>query len=139
MLDVSADNLDEDGLAAGREGLRLAEQIAQRMWLLGQPLRIAILSTLAEGERSVQALADDLDASQQNVSRHLGLLRDAGLVTRRQQGRNVWYALRDRMALIYVDEMARWLTSELDSSPPRAFLDLPGLDNSPLPSSQGLD
>jgi DNA-binding transcriptional ArsR family regulator len=115
--------LDHHDIPAGNDGLRLADQIAQRMWLLGQPLRIAILSTLGNGERSVQSLADDLDASQQNVSRHLGLLRDAGLVTRRQQGRTVWYALRDRMALIYVDEMARWLTSELDSSPPRAFLD----------------
>jgi DNA-binding transcriptional ArsR family regulator len=128
MLDASADNLDDDPCAAGREGLRLAEQIARRMQLLGQPLRIAILTTLADGERSVQALADDLNSSQQNISRHLGLLRDAGLVTRRRQGRLVWYALRDRMSLLYVDEMARWLTSETDARLPRRFLDTTGRD-----------
>lgn len=43
----------------------------------------------------MQALADELDATQQNVSRHLGLLMQAGLLGRRREGRVVWYRLAD--------------------------------------------
>ncbi len=71
--------------------------MANRLQLLGQPIRIRVVERLeARGEMSVQALADELNATQQNVSRHLNLLARAGVLTRRQEGRTVLYELADR-------------------------------------------
>lgn len=53
---------------------------------LGDPNRRAIIVQLAEGERSVQEIADDMTISRPAVSRHLRLLGEAGLVTARADG-----------------------------------------------------
>lgn len=62
---------------------------------LGDPNRRAIVETLADGERSVQELADSLPISRPAVSRHLRLLKDAGLVTDRPEGVRRLYRLDD--------------------------------------------
>ena len=64
----------------------LAELIAQRFRVMGEPTRIRILDHLREGEASVQDLTDALGSSQQNVSKHLGVLAQAGIVGRRREG-----------------------------------------------------
>ena len=64
----------------------LAELIAQRFRVLGEPTRIRILDHLREGEASVQDLTESLGSSQQNVSKHLGVLAQAGIVGRRKEG-----------------------------------------------------
>ena len=63
----------------------LAELIAQRFRVLGEPTRIRILDRLREGEASVQDLTESLGSSQQNVSKHLGVLAQAGIVGRRKE------------------------------------------------------
>jgi DNA-binding transcriptional ArsR family regulator len=73
----------------------LAELIAQRFRVLGEPTRIRLLDTLRDGEASVQDLSETLHASQQNVSKHLSLLGDAGIVHRRKEGNRVYYAIAD--------------------------------------------
>jgi ArsR family transcriptional regulator len=66
---------------------------------LGQPLRIRLIDLLElRGETTVQALADELGATQQNMSKHLGVLRQAGILRRRREGRVVWYSLADPSA-----------------------------------------
>ena len=62
---------------------------------LGDPNRRAIVETLADGERSVQELADNVPISRPAVSRHLRLLKDAGLVTDRPEGVRRLYRLHD--------------------------------------------
>ena len=64
----------------------LAELIAQRFRVMGEPTRIRILDRLREGEASVQDLTEALGSSQQNVSKHLGVLAQAGIVGRRREG-----------------------------------------------------
>jgi len=77
----------------------LLEAIAQRLRILGQPVRIRIVEHLAvHGETTVQTLADQLAIGQQHTSWHLGLLRRAGILTRRRDGRRVWYSLTDTTA-----------------------------------------
>jgi len=64
--------------------------VAQRLALLGQPVRIRLIEHSDRvPELSVQALADELGATQQNVSHHLALLLDIGWVARRRAGRVV--------------------------------------------------
>jgi DNA-binding transcriptional ArsR family regulator len=74
---------------------QLVELIAQRFRLLGEPMRIRLLDRLRDGEASVQELTDWARASQQNVSKHLGLLHAAGVVARRKDGNRVLYAIAD--------------------------------------------
>jgi len=74
---------------------QLAELIAQRFRVLGEPMRIKLLDALRDGESTVGELVDRLGASQQNVSKHLGVLHQAGIVTRTKQGTFVRYAIAD--------------------------------------------
>src|ERR671921_331753 len=62
---------------------------------LGDPHRRTILELLGEGDRSVQELADRLPISRPAVSRHLRLLKEAGLVTDRAEGTRRVYRLHD--------------------------------------------
>ncbi len=73
----------------------LVELIAQRFRVIGEPMRIRLLDRLRGGEASVQELADALAASQQNVSKHLGVLHGAGIVGRRREGNRVVYDIAD--------------------------------------------
>lgn len=69
--------------------------IADRFRILSDPLRLALLHRLKEGERTVGTLVDETGASQANVSKHLQILRRAGLVERRKEGLNAWYSILD--------------------------------------------
>ncbi len=60
---------------------------------LGDPNRRAIVELLGDGDRSVQQLADALPISRPAVSRHLRLLKEAGLVTDRAEGTRRLYRL----------------------------------------------
>jgi DNA-binding transcriptional ArsR family regulator len=62
---------------------------------LGDPNRRAIVELLGAGERSVQAIADALPISRPAVSRHLRLLKDAGLVLEQSHGTRRIYRLHD--------------------------------------------
>lgn len=64
--------------------------------LVSEPTRHRLLTRLVDGERSVAALAQDALATESNVSHHLRLLRDVGLVAVRQQGRLRLYRLAHR-------------------------------------------
>jgi DNA-binding transcriptional ArsR family regulator len=73
----------------------LVELVARRFRVLGEPLRIRLLERLREGEACVNDLTDALAASQQNVSKHLAVLAEAGLVGRRKEGTHVYYRIAD--------------------------------------------
>jgi DNA-binding transcriptional ArsR family regulator len=69
--------------------------IALRFKVLAEPLRLRILHTLQDGEKSVTDLTETVEASQPNVSKHLKILQDAGLLNRRQEGNTVYYSIAD--------------------------------------------
>jgi DNA-binding transcriptional ArsR family regulator len=73
----------------------LTELIAQRFRVLGEPMRIKLLDRLRDGDATVGELQTALGASQQNVSKHLGILHAAGMVARAKQGTQVRYAISD--------------------------------------------
>lgn len=62
---------------------------------LADPSRLALLDALRGGERTVSHLVEITGLSQANASGHLACLRECGLVTSRQEGRFVFYALAD--------------------------------------------
>ena len=73
----------------------LVELIARRFRVLAEPTRIKLLDRLREGEASVNELAEHLESSQQNVSKHLTVLGDAGMLGRRKEGNHVYYRIVD--------------------------------------------
>ena len=71
--------------------------VAARFKLLGEPMRLRLLQALHDGERNVTQLVTASGATQANVSKHLGLLFDAGILSRRKDGMHVFYAIADPM------------------------------------------
>jgi len=63
---------------------------------LSDATRLLIISELADGEVSVNALVERLGLHQSNASKHLSLLREHGLVNTRREGTTVFYSLADR-------------------------------------------
>jgi DNA-binding transcriptional ArsR family regulator len=83
----------------------LVEAVARRFRVLGEPLRIKLLDTLRDGPMTVGELTVQLGASQQNVSRHLGVLHEAGLVSRAKDGTFVHYAIADPGVFALCDQV----------------------------------
>jgi DNA-binding transcriptional ArsR family regulator len=73
----------------------LAELIARRFRAIGEPMRIRLLDRLRDGEATVGDLSEALSASQQNVSKHLAVLADVGILGRRKEGNHVYYRVVD--------------------------------------------
>ena len=69
--------------------------VAERFRILGEPVRILLLQSLQRGERNVSDLVAAVGSTQPNVSKHLRILQDAGLVRRRQDGNVVYYSIAD--------------------------------------------
>ena len=78
----------------------------ERLRALSDPTRLEILALLRPGEQCVCELTSALDAAQSRLSFHLKVLKDAGLVTDRREGRWVYYTLVREA----VEEVATFLT-----------------------------
>jgi ArsR family transcriptional regulator len=75
---------------------KFLEMMAGRFAALGDPTRLALVHALmAKGEQNVTALVEAVTTSHANVSKHLKILREAGLVARRKEGLQVFYTLDD--------------------------------------------
>ena len=83
----------------------LIELVAQRFRVLGEPMRIRLLDRLREGDASVGELRDALGANQQNISKHLGILHGAGMVSRTKVGNSVRYAISDPSVFELCDQV----------------------------------
>jgi rhodanese-related sulfurtransferase len=71
----------------------LFDEFARAAKALASGRRIELLDVLANGERTVEVLAGEVDLSVANASQHLQVLRQAGLVTRRRDGTSIHYRL----------------------------------------------
>ena len=74
----------------------LIEHVAERFRVLGDATRLGIIRTLLDdGEQNVGQLVGRLGTSQANVSKHLRVLHDAGIVARRTDGTAAYYSVTD--------------------------------------------
>lgn len=69
--------------------------MADKFRMLSDSTRLAILRALMRGERNVTQVVEETGRNQANVSKHLKMLADAGLVARRKEGLQVFYRLDD--------------------------------------------
>src|SRR6266571_8414576 len=86
-------------MASGRAKVALFDAFASVAQGLGSGRRAEIVDLLAQGERSVEAIASEISQSVANTSHHLQLLSRAGLVSSRRDGTRIFYRLAsDRVA-----------------------------------------
>lgn len=91
----------------------LAELIAARLRVIGDPMRIRILDVLREGEFSVGQLTERLGTSQQNASKHLGILLGAGIVSRRKEGTSSIYRVADESIYALCEQVCGGLQQQI--------------------------
>jgi ArsR family transcriptional regulator len=82
-----------------------AEQARALLKALADPLRLRVIEALGGGERCVCDLTTDLDLAQSKLSFHLKVLKQAGLLADRQEGRWIYYRLRPEA----IDQLRGWL------------------------------
>lgn len=92
---------------------QLVELIARRFRVLGEPTRIRLLDLLRERDATVTELHEALGASQQNVSKHLGVLLQAGIVRRTKQGTSARYAIADEGVFALCEDVCGGLRRQL--------------------------
>ncbi|MEX1141936.1 MAG: metalloregulator ArsR/SmtB family transcription factor [Thermoleophilaceae bacterium] len=92
----------------------LVELVAQRFRVLGEPMRIRLLDRLREGDATVRELREATGASQQNVSKHLGVLASAGMVRRTKDGNYARYAILDDGVFDLCEQVCGGLRRQLD-------------------------
>jgi ArsR family transcriptional regulator len=73
----------------------ILDRMAAKFRTLGDPTRLAILRSLMGGEKNVSTVVAETGQNQANVSKHLKMLAEAGMVRRRKVGLQVFYALGD--------------------------------------------
>ncbi len=105
---------------------KMVELAAERFRLLGEPMRLRILQALEAGDRPVHEIVNLLHAGQPNVSKHLRALCQAGLVTSRREGLNIYYGIADpmvfklcRLVCASAEQHARRQLAQLSAAPGR--------------------
>jgi ArsR family transcriptional regulator len=89
------------------------ELIANRFRLLSEPMRLKILHTLGQNEMNVTEIVSETGASQANVSKHLSVLLDAAIVSRRKDGLTANYKVVDPTIFDLCDVVCSRLRDEL--------------------------
>lgn len=74
---------------------KMLELVARRFQVLGEPCRLRILQVLEDRPMTVNQIVNALEGNQPNISKHLQVLFDAGLVGRERSGNNVFYSIAD--------------------------------------------
>ncbi len=90
------------------------ELVASRFRVMAEPVRLRILQMLeSEGELSIGELTESLGLSQPNVSKHVKILIEAGLVARRQEGNTVYCTVCDESVFKICDVVCSSLRDRL--------------------------
>jgi ArsR family transcriptional regulator len=93
----------------------LAELIAERFRALSEPTRIKLLDRMRDGEATVLELTELIGTTQQNVSKHLGVLQRSGIVARRKQGNFAHYRIIDAGVLSLCEAVCGSLQEQVES------------------------
>jgi ArsR family transcriptional regulator len=82
---------------------------------LANPKRLEIIDLLRDGEKSVTELVEAMEISQANLSQHLTVMRQKGIVTPRREGVNVYYRLSNPKIIKACDLMRQVLLEHLEA------------------------
>ena len=91
------------------------ELIASRFRALSEPMRLRLLNLLMGGEQTVGQLVTATESSQANISKHLSVLRDAGMIAIRKEGLTSVCLIADPIVNELCDMMCSRLREEMES------------------------
>jgi ArsR family transcriptional regulator len=92
------------------------ELMAKVMKAVADPIRLAIIEQLRDGERCVCDIVENVAAERSNVSRHLSVLASSGVVSSRKEGLKVFYRLRTPCILNIFSCVRSVIEADLDES-----------------------
>lgn len=92
----------------------VVQQVADYFSVLGEPMRLRILNLLRDGEKCVQDLVEATETSQANVSKHLKVMLQAGILTRRTKGTLAYYRVEDDLVFELCNLVCDRLASRIE-------------------------
>lgn len=98
------------------EDKRIYKLHARICQALSSPKRLEVLNLLRDGERSVGELASEMSISVTNLSQHLAILREKGMVKTRRDGVNIYYRMANPKIIQACDLMREVLFEQLAES-----------------------
>ncbi len=90
--------------------------VANRFRVLGEPIRIRILQELQGGEKNVTQLVEAIGSTQPNISKHLRILQESGLIGRRHAGTAVYCYIADPSVFDLCDAVCASLETRLSEA-----------------------
>ena len=97
------------------------ESVARYFSVLGEPTRLKILSVICGGEKCVSDIIQATGMAQANISRHLGLMYQAGMLSRRREGTLVFYRVGD----VHARELCRSIRNQVQLRLPQTESEAP--------------
>ena len=94
-----------DGELSLLEGDEDIDRASRSLKAMSHPLRLKILCTLGDQEVSVQEIVEQVGTSQSNISQHLAILRDKGILSSRKDANRVFYRVGDSRTLQLIGMM----------------------------------
>ena len=94
--------VNEVSLIEKQEHIELAARVLKS---ISHPLRLKILCVLGNNESCVQAIVDDVGTSQSNISQHLAILREKGVLVTRKEANRIYYRVGDARTLQLIGMM----------------------------------
>ncbi len=92
----------------------VVQQVAEYFSLLSEPMRLRLLNQLSTGEKCVQELVEAMQTSQANVSKHLKVMWQAGILSRRSEGTCAYYRVEDEVIFELCTIVCNCLASRLE-------------------------
>ena len=111
VLDTGKDfDTDLENIFADDEDI---ERASRSLKAMSHPLRLKILCTLGDEEVSVQDIVEHVGTSQSNISQHLAILRDKGILASRKDANRVFYRVSDSRTLQLISMMREVFCSHI--------------------------
>ena len=92
----------------------VVQQVAEYFSLLSEPMRLRLLNLLRDREKCVQELVEATHTSQANVSKHLKIMWQAGILSRRSEGTCAYYRVEDEMIFELCNQVCDRLGSRIE-------------------------
>ena len=102
MKPESYSAIDDEQLLARAADIEIASRSLKAM---SHPLRLKILCTLGRQEVCVQTIVENVGTTQSNISQHLAILRDKGILSARKDANKVFYRVGDERTLRLIGMM----------------------------------
>ena len=93
------------------------ESVARYFSVLGEPTRLRILHALCQDEKCVNEIIRVTGLAQANASRHLGLMYQSGMLSRRREGTQIFYKVSDPMYIELCRTVSVQVVGRMDAAP----------------------